>query len=267
MNEATVKNKEPILVIGFPKSGNTWLARMLAEATASKINAGNPIDDADNSLTRTGMYLVYKLHDRGDMVLPRNARIVYVVRDIRDVLVSAFFFNNRFICEDWVKLVGNWHGMRVLARIYFRHQIRRMNQHWCGNEYSGLRNLVCRKKNTIGDWSSHILLWTKHPDALVVRYEDLLRDTEGELKKILRGLSIEVDDKTLKETIENQSFEKKKAKFFTSGDSRNSQFMRSGRAGGWRDFLSPSILKRIESTHGSVMSEYGYVLESNKGEI
>jgi len=55
MNE--VKTKEPIFVVGFPKSGNTWLARLLAEITQSNIEANNPIDIADNLLSRKGSYL------------------------------------------------------------------------------------------------------------------------------------------------------------------------------------------------------------------
>jgi len=37
MNDVEVKNKEPLIVIGFPKSGNTWFARLLAEVTQSNI--------------------------------------------------------------------------------------------------------------------------------------------------------------------------------------------------------------------------------------
>ena len=37
-------NKEKIYVVGFPKSGNTWLARLLAEITSSKVAVDNPHD-------------------------------------------------------------------------------------------------------------------------------------------------------------------------------------------------------------------------------
>ena len=47
-----LKEQEDIYVIGFPKSGNTWLARLLAEVTDSNLVPSNPVDAADYSLER-----------------------------------------------------------------------------------------------------------------------------------------------------------------------------------------------------------------------
>ena len=261
-----MKKKELIFVIGFPKSGNTWLARLLAEVTSSRIDHTNPVDAADNLPDRKGNYLISKLHASGGLIVPEDARGVYIVRDIRDVLVSAFFFNNRFMREDLVKLdsTSGW-ARCLLCKAYFRHQIRRMNKCWCGNELSVLMDWVHGNKNTVGSWSDHLVSWAKNPSVIVVRYEDLLRNTKGEMRRILGALKIDVSDEMLKETISNQSFKKKKSKFIQSGNLQNVQFLRSGKAGGWRDFLSPGMVKEIEMTHARVMNEYGYKLEHYEG--
>lgn len=267
MNGFDLKNKEPIFVVGFPKSGNTWLARLLAEITESVIDATNSVDAADNTQCRKGNYLIFKLHDFESVKVPDGARVVYIIRDIRDVLVSAFFFNNKFIREDWVKLNSRCGLLRrLLCKAYFRHQIDRMNKRWCGNELSLLLNWIYGKKNMVGSWSNHLVSWGKNSDVVVVRYEDLLQNTEGEMRRILDVMGIKVSDKALKESISNQSFENKKLKFQKSDDSKNVQFLRSGKTGGWRDYLSPAMLKKIETRHFRVMNEYGYKLESYKGE-
>jgi hypothetical protein len=266
MSESKENNKEPIYVIGFPKSGNTWLARLLAEITQSKIEASNTVDVADNSATRRGVHLIFKIHDSVKEFSLEEVPIIYIVRDVRDVLVSAFFFNNGFVAEDLVKVDSNLRGIkRLLYRLYFWNQIRRMNRRWCGNELSVLNSWIHGRKNTVGSWSEHVESWVKDSRVVVVKYEDLLCDAVGELKKILGFLEIDVDDGILEEAILNQSFKKKKSKFMDAGDSRNVKFLRSGKQGGWREFLSPAMAKEIEKTHADVMRNFDYKLEYYKG--
>ena len=158
MSESKENNKEPIFVIGFPKSGNTWLARLLAEITQSEMESSNTVDSADNSaMRRRGGHLICKRHDSVKEFSLEDVPIVYIIRDVRDVLVSAFFFNNRFVTEDLVKLDSNLRGIkRLLYRLYFWNQIRRMNRQWCGNELTVLRNWIHGRKSTVGSWSEHV---------------------------------------------------------------------------------------------------------------
>ena len=266
MSQVEKNDKELVFVIGFPKSGNTWLARLIAEVTNSNIMATNPVDDTDNSINREGKYRIYKLHEADTISISKSSRVVYIVRDVRDVLVSAFYFNNRFINEDCVKIGSYKCGWlsRALSKLYFRHQIRRMNKKWCGNELTVLRNLWRRKKSLVGSWSDHVFTWTKRSNV-IVKYEDLLQDTENELRKILILLHIDVNDDVLKKAISNQSFEKKKLKFMKTDNTKNVQFLRSGKAGGWREELVPGLVKKIEMRHSLMMNEYGYKLEEYKG--
>ena len=83
-------------------------------------------------------------------------------------------------------------------------------------------------------------------------------DTAGELKKILGFLEIDVGDGILEEAISNQSFKKKKSKFMDTGDFENMKFLRSGKQGGWREFLSPAMVKKIEKTNAEVMRNFNY---------
>ena len=54
----------------------------------------NPIDQADNKHNRTGEFVIYKSHYPEQCkpdYITGSSKIVYVVRDFRDVLVSGFF--------------------------------------------------------------------------------------------------------------------------------------------------------------------------------
>ncbi len=277
MNEMDVKNNEPIFVIGFPKSGNTWLARLLAEITQSNIVVNSPLDAvnaADNSPDRKGRYLIHKKHVVEDVENVLQCKTVYIIRDVRDVLVSGFFHCNRWCEHNSIK-------RNVIYGWYFNHEVKKLNKMWQGNiwaELYGIRrygirrfikSLIRRKYNItrVGNWSDHVTYWTQFPSVVVVRYEDLLRETEVALKIILDALKIDVDDETLMETVSNQSFERKKSEFLRSGNSQNFQFLRSGETGGWKELLSPAIVKKIEIKHAHVMNEYKYKSAYYEGKI
>ena len=167
-----LKAQEDIFVIGFPKSGNTWLARLLAEVTDSNLVPSNPVDAADYSLERKADYLIHKKHWVKDIEKVLECKVVYIVRDVRDVLVSAFFFSNPFVCEDWVKRKGRVGWIRgLLYKAYFQRQISRMNEHWCGNELSVILNWMRGDKGQTDSWSDHVLYWSSQPGVLIVRYE------------------------------------------------------------------------------------------------
>ena len=267
-----MKNKEPIFVIGFPKSGNTWLARLLAEVTRSNIAVNDPLDvinAADNSPERTGCYVVYKEHVVNDVEEALRGKVVYIIRDVRDVLISGFYHCNRWCNNELIK-------RNIICRWYFIHEVGKLNKMWQGNAWAetlykvrcSIKFLIGYKYNKvrIGSWSDHVSFWAGKPGVIIVRYEDLLRDTKGEMRKLLDAFEMDVSDEILSQAISNQSFENKKALFQQSGDSRNAKFLRSGEAGGWRELLSPSMVKKIEMQHGRVMNEYGYKSVHCEGE-
>lgn len=84
-----------IYVLGFPKSGNTWLARLLGEVTQSNILAEDLVNTADNSSDREGDFAIHKEHVARDEQVLLKEQVVYIIRDIRDVLVSSFYHNHR----------------------------------------------------------------------------------------------------------------------------------------------------------------------------
>ena len=145
--------------------------------------------------------------------------------------------------------------------------MRGLNKHWQGdilsrikhNTHLFIKKVLLKKKTTrVGSWSNHVDFWGSLDGIAIVRYEDLLIDTENELKKIFDKLNIKVTDKHLKQTIENQSFDKKKKEFIQKGDMVNAKFMRSGKKESWKQLISSVLQSEIEEKHHKTLLKYNY---------
>lgn len=270
MNELEWKSKEPVFVIGFPKSGNTWLARLLAEITDSNIAVSDlkdRVNSADNSLHRGGKYLIYKKHIVEDVSEILQYKRVYIVRDVRDVLPSWFFHCNRWASSN------SYFKKTKLYNWYYDSEILKSNEILRGNPWSEfyvrllhfLRFIILGKNNRIkiGNWSEHVTYWKQQPGVVIVRYEDLLKNTEREIKRIFDLLKIKIPDEIIAKSAKNQSFKTKKLKFIQNMDVKNATFLRNGKSGNWKNILSSPVIKKIESKHGHVMSELGYKMEDD----
>ena len=110
--------KEPIFVIGYPKSGNTWLARLCSDALDSPIVTGNdPINQAGKKQNYAGEFVIYKAH-YSQRDKPNNitqcSKILYIVRDFRDVLISSYFFNYKRHDENRVTLTSSRNLLNII---------------------------------------------------------------------------------------------------------------------------------------------------------
>ncbi|MEY8252299.1 MAG: sulfotransferase domain-containing protein, partial [Colwellia sp.] len=102
----------------------------------------------------------------------------------------------------------------------------------------------------------------------VVRYEDLLADPQQHFATALEFAQIKTDTHSLKQAIDNTSFSKLKqqeaSSRFAETPRDNDQFFRKGKAGGWRNYLTPCQVEQIIEVHGTVMHSLGYLDKDNK---
>ncbi len=257
-----VTEKVPIYVIGYPKPGNTWVARLLSDLLDSPIEAGDDaVNQADNDKEFRGDYSIVKGHysrSSRPEYISNNSKIIYVVRDFRDVLISGFFFCHNNFPEKKILIKSN-EFFSSFYKIYFYHQLRRMTKKWVSHELTVIRNYIYRSpKNTVGSWSDHVKYWTAQPNISVVRYEDLLHNPIESIDGILSGIDVTHHHASIGETIERQSFSNRKDNFLRSDDEVNHKFLRKGGSGDWKRFLNSQAIKRIEDTHGRVMRGLGY---------
>jgi hypothetical protein len=234
-----------LFICSYPKSGTTWLGYLLANlikpdpAEALDLKSFNRyVPDVNLEYTKRGSLhehdaladpRLFLCHAASDARLPK---VVYVLRDPRDVMVSY------------------WHYQKFLGR--------QMDQ--------TLADYLRREDHWPCEWDAHVASWLcprLHPNLEVVRYEDLHTDAEGSIRRVLDLAGIVCTDERIRAAVEAARFEKmRKAeeRHGVNGRAANSdeKFVRKGRVGGWQEEMGPEALRILEERYGEVMRQVGY---------
>lgn len=239
-----------IYLVSYPKSGNTWmrylltysiwpeLAEMdLVEMAAYIPSFGLPKDraamlDPDspcNHLT----HRIIKEHARYDESAKLHVkRAIYIARDGRDAMVSYWHFCNQ----------------RDNTSIPFSEFI----------------ELSARPEHSFGPWKEHVMGWINAPleAKLILRYEDMLTDTSGCLRRALEFAEIEASDSVIERAVNRASFDSmrklEKTKGFNLEQLVNVEFVRQGKSGKWGETFASGDLERFNKFHGGSVAMLGY---------
>ncbi len=115
-------------------------------------------------------------------------------------------------------------------------------------------------------WSRHVESWTARPapHLHVMRYEDMLGQPLETFGGLVQFLRLPVSRERLQRAIELSSFknlrQKEDEKGFVerSNKSKSNRFFREGKAGGWRNVLTPAQVEAIVAAHEPQMRRFGY---------
>ena len=116
-----------------------------------------------------------------------------------------------------------------------------------------------------GSWSENVLSWTTDPPPVikVVRYEDLLVDPMGQFTAVAEHMRIAAAPAEIEAAVAVSSFAEAAREERSGGPAESpegaNRFFRVGRAGQWRDQLSPAQIDRIVTHHGEQMARFGYL--------
>ena len=103
----------------------------------------------------------------------------------------------------------------------------------------------------IGDWSGHVASWTGARGLAlhVMRYEDVLADTEAAFRKLFGFLKLAPDPAKLAQAMEATSFKslqrQEREHGFREKPQDMEQFFARGTAGGWRRDLNAGQVRRL----------------------
>jgi hypothetical protein len=106
--------------------------------------------------------------------------------------------------------------------------------------------------------------WLNAPlDAkLILRYEDMLADTVGCLRRALEFVEIDVADAVIAKAVERASFNAMKnlenTKGFNLDMLKTVEFVRQGKQGSWKETFGPEDLEQFNKFHGGCVPELGY---------
>jgi DNA-binding Lrp family transcriptional regulator len=270
-----------VWIASYPKSGNTWLRLFVANLIADRdepldINAvgrfvpgeADPgwfraavrrplreLSEAEIAALRPEVHrriarakpkgILLKTHnvlgeDRGHplIAMEATAGAIYVVRDPRDVALSARSHFGLDLDETIAAMARSTRSSpEPEQQIYEVYE----------------------------SWSNHVRSWTQdaHPRLLVLRYEDLHARPLEAFGAVARALGLGRDRRRIERAIAHSSFAEASAQEKTKGFGERSRhaerFFHSGRAGAWRDLLTPAQAERTARDHGEQMRRFGYL--------
>jgi hypothetical protein len=116
-----------------------------------------------------------------------------------------------------------------------------------------------------GSWSQHVLSWTRqsHPAIHVMRYEDMLAEPARTFGGLIEHLHLDATPAQITQALERSSFGRLQAQEDKAGfrekPSEARRFFREGRAGQWKDVLTPAQIERITRDHHEQMARFGYL--------
>jgi hypothetical protein len=244
-----------VFLVGHPKSGNTWLAYMLAIATrggdgdgqVTMANVGDTVPTIHGDDSK-----VFHHRSLPDPRIFRNERpshpelyprAVYLVRDPRAMLVSYYHHYRAKNDDDETDLDA--FVVEYLSQGHVR------------DYHVGLR----RWDAQVSEW-----LWrASWGPVMIVRYEDLHDDRRGMLDKILGFCGLSFPSEIVEAAVDRGSFdamrrdeEEHGAESYPWEPGRGPRFLRKGRVDGWREELSPGSVRAIEREMGPTMEALGY---------
>lgn len=259
-----INGKEPVVITGYPKSGNTWVTRLCAELLGCPVSGfwNLPFHNeiAVEGETRKSNYECFKAHSTVSELREHDGlkgKVIYIFRDPRDVVVSGA---NYFWLPRYESLYLTMRRIPKGGELYRKFvdpvlsndtaRIQRMTEIVCsGNE---LTNPFLKHS-----WPDHIKA-SYNEDCHMVQFEQLKSDPLKTVLGILEYLEVSLNENLVERAIYNQSFSKKKDEFKSSNQIDKSNFLRSGRSGEGMAKLSEDQLKKIDLACGDFMNIFGY---------
>jgi hypothetical protein len=237
---------DDIFLVSYPRSGSTWTRFLIATLLEGdspdfvRINAMLP-DIYGMSRLRLKNLARPRLLKSHEYFDPRYSRVIYLVRDPRDVVTSYHNFLKR---------------QRIIA------------QDESLNSY--VERFVAGRLDSFGTWREHVGSWLGArfgaPGFLLLRYEDLKSTTVSELRRIVDFVGLETDDERLAIAVEQCSLEamrkteRMQAKQgFIDPKRLDRPDIGSGVVGGWRNQLGQELEARITDAFHPLMKDLGYL--------
>ncbi len=233
--------------ISYPRSGNTWLVNSLKDylgAQRTEIGdsgyAGGSVVVNEIMLLSVAREVDYtmplgvKTHKYPHELLQQHfldSKMLYVLRDPRDVIISYYFYNIGFIDRNTDKATNF-------------------------DEEDFLTFLI----ENIAGLESHISAWKNYAgDIKIVRYEDLKYQYIETLELIQKFLGYEVVvpvNEVKNRYVDNFN---KVDRFANVLKGNNMDFYRKGIVGDWENYYTEKHRKIVNRCFGDALMELGYV--------
>lgn len=243
---------DDVFLTSYPRSGNTWTRFLVGNLVypsepVTFLNLERLVPDmykrSDRTLRRLHRPRILKSHECFD---PRYRKIIYVVRDPRDVAVSNFYWEMKQRSMDDSYPIDQF-VPRWMEPVYWPR---------------------------VGSWGDHVTSWLStrrgKEGFLLLRYEDMLADPAREMEKVAQLLGIDPTAERVARAVELSSAERMRrlekeqgGKWVQTKYTRlDKNFVRKAGSGDWREVLPAESVRVIEAAWGNIMKTLGYELST-----
>lgn len=217
---------DDIFLVSYPRSGSTWLRYILAHV----LSASNHVDREMMNQLVPDMYVpvdwakvpkprIIKSHEPFTRSYPN---VVYLVRDGRDVACSYYdyFRRNRGYDKSFSEFLAEF----------------------------------LRPDFDFGSWPMHVRHWLMYQDEsfIVVKYEDMLRNTHKEVSKICEFAGLNHDEVILQHAIDHTTYRK------IAKDAGKKRAGLGKGEGVWHQFFTEDDLELFKKGAADAMEAAGY---------
>ena len=225
------------VVTEYPKCGGTWFSQMLSTYLELPFARNNNPQVIGKSILH-GVYRYHRL----------IANPIVVMRDGRDVCVSAYY---HFLHHNETNLASAVEEKRQYLGFKDFDDIRTNLPRFI--EYLFVDHAKPRRRCS---WSSFLDSW-RGQDACFVRYEDLLSDCAGTMRRVVKELTDkDVDEERLAQVVDRYSWRTLAGR--DPGTEKKGTFMRKGIAGDWKNQFSMEAAEMFDQLGGETLVQWGY---------
>jgi hypothetical protein len=239
-------------IVSYPKSGNTWtrflIANLLHPDEPADFGNIDQIIPESEELTRTQLRRlarprIMKSHEYFDA---RFRKVIYIVRDPRDVAVSQFHYEKKR------GRVGDDYAIEQFIPRFLAGQ-------------------TC----DYGSWGSNVASWLvtrqNSPHFLLMRYEDMVARTSDELARVASFLEIRTTPALIAQAVERSSAEQMRkleqanaTASVTQNTRQDIPFVRTAGFGGWKTSLPEKFALELETAWAPLMRWLAYEVAPTK---
>ena len=231
--------KNDVYLVSYPKSGNTWMRFLLINYVFNSRRDQLIYNDLENFIPSIHKSTASHINNlkgfriiKSHFVKLHYPKIVYIVRDGRDALVSYYYYTMQL------------RGFKGTFEDFYNFDLNSGAETWDQH-----LNKALSYKN-------------KKPDKiLIVKYEDLKNDTAEVLTKIIHFIGLELDKDQLNYAINSSSFKNLKNMQEQTGvkvEDKPINFFRKGKSNQWKDYFTDSILEDFNNRSQYLLSKFNY---------
>jgi hypothetical protein len=244
---------DDIFIVTYPKSGTTLMQMIIyqlksdGEMNIPHINRVCPYlelefqQDGGRSLQALESPRCFKTHVTSDILQIETGRYIYILRDVRDVVISAYHHTRRMGGTDTLE---------------------QFTDGFLSTNEKTQRAILGAG---VASWFDHLESWWPHrnrPNVLCLIYENMITDLEGTVRKVADFCGFQIREEDMPRILERCSLAYMKQHenkfdprfhFFTQD---TEGFIRQGKAGSGRD-LSPRHKELFEQRLSKAAEKLG----------